>query len=70
MSVGMYKGVNYRKMRICDVCTYSTIKERWWFIFDKAHKAEGSHFKTLKELKLYIDKIRTAPEKESEVNDE
>ena len=53
--VGFYKGIEYRKHRICDVLD-SPIKAKWLFVYAEG-KPTGDHFRTLAEVKRYIEKM-------------
>ena len=53
--IGFYKGIEYRKHRICDVLD-SPIKAKWLFVYAEG-KPTGDHFRTLAEVKRYIEKM-------------
>lgn len=54
-NIGMYKGVRWQKQRICDVLAVDT-KARWYFPIRNG-KFTGDHFKTIAELKRWIDSM-------------
>ncbi len=54
MSVGKYKGVSYKRQRICDVLAVD-IKAKWWFIYGVTGEATGDHYETMREMKHAID---------------
>jgi len=53
MTTGTYRGVRYYRRPIGEVFPHLG-KALWWFVDD------GSHFKTLRELRTYIDRKQAA----------
>jgi hypothetical protein len=53
MSIGRYKGIDYKKQRICEVLAVDT-KAKWWFTYVDGEPT-GDHFRTLTELKQAVD---------------
>lgn len=53
--IGIYKSVRYQRQRICDVLAVD-IKEKWYFPILNG-KFTGDHFKTIRELKNWIDSM-------------
>ena len=52
-SVGCYRGVFYRRQRICDVLAVET-KARWYFTY-YGGEATSDHFPTVTALKQAVD---------------
>ncbi len=51
--MGRYKGIDYIRQRICDVMLNPS-KARWYFTYIDG-LATGDHFRTIRELKVWID---------------
>ena len=57
MSVGAYKGFNYKRQKLGDLFNHLERfrGKRVWALYDSLDKFSGSYFYTLTELKKYID---------------
>lgn len=53
-SIGCYRGIYYRRQRICDVLGVD-IKAQWYFTYVNG-KATSDHFPTITALRIAIDR--------------
>lgn len=55
MSIGCYRGVSYKRHRICDVLAVES-RARWWFIYCRDGTPTSDHYPTLRELQKAVDR--------------
>lgn len=53
--IGVYKGVHYHRRRICDVMAVDLKSEYYFLLEDGSYT--GDHFRTLDEMRRYIDAL-------------
>ena len=54
--VGSYRGVKWRRLRLCDVFHHLELSQLWYFIDDGTGcDVTGDHFKTQKDMFLFIN---------------